>query len=490
VEELAALYALTNVLYRSRSLPEVLEAGLDAIVRVLGSRASILLFDRAGVMQFVAWRGLSEDYRKTLAGHTPWGAGDLDPEPIFVPDIRLTDEPDWIKRGIVDEGIIGLAFIPLLSAGRVIGKFMTYYGEAHAFDDSEKRLALTIARQIGFSLEKFGVEEARHAAEEELRESEARFRVMAEEAPVMIWTSDAMGRCLYLNAQLREFWGVEDLDGFSWGNTMHPEDTAAITDSMIAATLERRPVEIEGRYRNAAGEYRTLRTRARPRLSPGGEFLGMIGVNVDITERKKSDAQRDLLLAELNHRVKNTLAVVQGIAHQTFKNGSASAAARTAFEGRLLALSNAHSLLTHSNWENARIDRIAIDTFSNQGVDPERVRIAGPKVELPARQALGLSLGLHELCTNALKYGALSVDTGRIDVAWRLEPGVPPAIHMTWTESGGPSVVPPDRSGFGSRLIGQVLSNDLDGTVSMAFEPTGLVCTILAPLPTKEQNPQ
>src|SRR5690606_2788215 len=112
----------------SRSLSEVFEAGLDAIASVLGDRASILLFDPQGVMQFVAWRGISERYRTRLAGHTPWKLGEIDPEAIFVSDIRDTSEPDWIKDEIVAEGIFGLAFIPLLQSGAVVGKFMTYYG--------------------------------------------------------------------------------------------------------------------------------------------------------------------------------------------------------------------------------------------------------------------------------------------------------------------------------------------------------------------------
>jgi two-component sensor histidine kinase len=265
---------------------------------------------------------------------------------------------------------------------------------------------------------------------------------------------------------------------------MHPEDAEAITEAMVAGTVERRSVEVEGRYRNAEGEYRILRTRARPRFAPNGEFLGLTGVNVDISERKRSEAQRELLLAELNHRVKNTLAVVQGIAHQTFRKGAATPAARAAFEGRLLALSTAHSLLTRSNWENARLDRIAEDVFHAQGIEPARVRISGPPVQLPAKPSLALSLALHELCTNALKYGALSVDEGTVALTWRIDGESPQRLAIVWREAGGPAVKPPEHHGFGSRLINQVIASDLDGTVAIDFAPDGLVCTIEAPFPT------
>ena len=125
VEELVTLYELTDALYRSKTLSDVFDAGLAGITRVLGDRASILLFDADGVMQFVAWRGLSDSYRQRLAGHTPWHPGQHDPDPIFVADIRDSGEPDRIKDQILAEGIFGLAFIPLLVGGNVVGKFMT-----------------------------------------------------------------------------------------------------------------------------------------------------------------------------------------------------------------------------------------------------------------------------------------------------------------------------------------------------------------------------
>jgi PAS domain S-box-containing protein len=401
-----------------------------------------------------------------------------------VSDIRDTSEPDWIKQEIVAEGILGLAFIPLLRSGAVVGKFMTYYGEPHVFAESDRKVAVAIARQIGFALEKFAADAARLAAEQELRESEERFRLMSEEAPVMIWTSDSSGRCLHLNAMLRDFWGVGgSFDEFDWRSTMHPDDADDIIAHMVEATIGRRPVAVEGRYLNAEGEYRTLRTAARPRFAPNGEFLGLIGVNVDISERKRGEAQRELLLAELNHRVKNTLAVVQGIAHQTFKNGAATPESRRAFEGRLLALSTAHSLLTRSNWQNARLDRLAVDAFIAQGIDISRFAVTGPPVEWPAKQSLGLSMAIHELCTNALKYGALSGDAGIVDLSWDIDRAGSRTITISWRERDGPPVAPPGREGFGSRLIRQVVAGDLDGTVATEFAPAGLSCIITAPLP-------
>jgi two-component sensor histidine kinase/CheY-like chemotaxis protein len=192
---------------------------------------------------------------------------------------------------------------------------------------------------------------------------------------------------------------------------------------------------------------------------------------VDISGRKRAEAQRELLLAELNHRVKNTLAVVQGIAHQSFKETDPEA--RKAFEGRLVALAVAHNLLTRANWESASLEQLAADTLHTSGPNGERVSLSGPQVLLPPREALALAMALHELCTNAVKYGALSNDAGRITLEWRRTADPQGRLKLVWREAGGPPVSPPKRRGFGSLLLDRTLAHDLDGTVTMEFKPQG-----------------
>ena len=155
VVELSALYRLTDRLYRARDQRDVYDAALDAIVSTLDcERASVLLFNDDGVMEFVSWRGLSDDYRTKLRGHSPWIPGSRDPQPIFVSDIDQTTEPEWIKQTIRKENIRALAFIPLVADGEVVGKFMTYYENPRDFAEHETELAVTIARQVGFSLQR------------------------------------------------------------------------------------------------------------------------------------------------------------------------------------------------------------------------------------------------------------------------------------------------------------------------------------------------
>jgi two-component sensor histidine kinase len=196
-------------------------------------------------------------------------------------------------------------------------------------------------------------------------------------------------------------------------------------------------------------------------------------------ERQAAEHQK-LLIDELNHRVKNTLATVQSIVTQTLRTAGTSEEAKEAVELRLLALSRAHDVLTRESWEGADLIEVverALEPyqFSNE----YRIHVTGPRVRLTPRMALALSMALHELATNAVKYGALSNKTGSIVVSWTVQNGVaPPRLTLRWAEAGGPPVVPPRRRGFGSRLIERSLAHDLDGRVEIAFAPTGVICTV------------
>lgn len=301
--DVSALYRLTDRLYRAQAEDEIFEAALDAILETLSCEAaSILLFDDQGMMRFRAWRGISAAYRVAVDGHSPWKPGDTEAEPIFVEDIEETAEPDWLKQRILQEGIRGLAFIPLMAGGEVIGKFMTYFGRRHLADDRERELAITIAKQVGFALERRNIELLRRQVEEKLRSSEQRFRQITEDAPVMIWTSDANGHCSHLNSMLREFWGVklEQIPLFDFTTTIHPDDLDYVTRTIGEAHIARRPVRLRARYRYSGGGYRLLETMARPNIGDDGAFNGMIGVNVDSTERV--EAERALQESERRFR--------------------------------------------------------------------------------------------------------------------------------------------------------------------------------------------
>ena len=224
-----------------------------------------------------------------------------------------------------------------------------------------------------------------------------------------------------------------------------------------------------------------------------GTILRSRGVAQDVTARKKWEEHQRLLVNELNHRVKNTLAVVQALAQQTFRWTTDPDAARQAFDARLSALSDAHNLLTAQNWESAPVrDIVEFGVGAVSGAGADRVRCVGPDVDLPPQAAIALALAVHELSTNALKYGALSAETGRVEAAWSTLPPGPEGdrgLEFVWRERGGPPVTPPERKGFGARLLERGLGADPGGLVVMDFAREGLTCTIRAPLRTTEEPP-
>jgi len=215
----------------------------------------------------------------------------------------------------------------------------------------------------------------------------------------------------------------------------------------------------------------------QPILLPGGEVSGVFIEGGDVTDRVRAEWQQKLLVDELNHRVKNSLATVQAIAHQTLRTTGTPEAFREAFEARLLALSATHDLLTAANWRAAALRDVLLVELRPFGAD--RYAADGPGVDLSPSEAVAFGLVFHELATNAAKYGALSAPGGRVDVSWTHDGG---RLALTWTESGGPAVSPPTRRGFGSRLIERSLQGQLGGEAHLEFAPGGLVCRLGLPL--------
>ncbi|HEY8003824.1 MAG TPA: HWE histidine kinase domain-containing protein [Phenylobacterium sp.] len=202
----------------------------------------------------------------------------------------------------------------------------------------------------------------------------------------------------------------------------------------------------------------------------------------DITERKTADARQRLLVNELNHRVKNSLATVQAIAAQSLRGAEVPEAARERFTARLMALARANDVLVAETWTGAALAALAAQTAVPHGAE-ERFTIGGPDAHLGPQAATAMALGLHELATNAAKYGALSTPEGRVALTWSLDgEGEGRRLWLTWRESGGPPVAPPEKPGFGSRLIERGLAAALRAEVSLAFEPSGVVFTLAAPL--------
>jgi PAS domain S-box-containing protein len=481
-----ALYDFTDRLHRADSIHAVYDAALDAIIHALGSdRASILLFDEKDVMRFVASRGLSDGYRSAVGGHSPWTAGTRDATPIAVDDIDRADLPEDLRATIKGEGIGACAFIPLVAEGRLAGKFMTYYDAPHSFSKAETDLALTIARQLGFAIERLRGEATRRLTQASLRESERRLELALTAGRMGAWEWTINSSRVIWSPSLEAIHGMEpgaftgSFEGFT--RDIHPDDLETVVATIRKSLETRQNYHVAYRINRADGSVRWLEANGQVVLGPDGAPEKMVGVCMDVTERKAAEVQRDLLVAELSHRVKNTLAAVIAISRQSFANPEDGAAAHRSFDARIRALAQTHSRLADSNWSGVSLQAMLADELAPyRKEDGGNIRIAGAPIELTPKCALSLGMAVHELAMNAAKYGALSTETGRVDVGWQIG-GQDRALNIRWTERGGPKVEAPTRTGFGRLLLERVLAADLEGDVKLDFAGEGVICVINVP---------
>ncbi|MBD2751224.1 PAS domain S-box protein [Microvirga sp. BT688] len=297
--------------------------------------------------------------------------------------------------------------------------------------------------------------------------------------------TDLTGRVTYWNrfAETLYGWTAQEAVGRSVLELTSGSDPAKAGDVMAAlARGSTWSGEFTGRRRD--GSTFPGHVTDAPVHDESGSLIGIVGISYDISAEKQAVEHQRLLINELNHRVKNTLATVQSITSQTLRNAPSNEAAREAIESRLIGLSRAHDVLTRENWEGAYLREIVLRAVEPyQGHSDGRFEIRGVDVRLSPRIALALAMALQELVTNAVKYGALSNETGRVTIAWELKGrGDEPRLEMRWEEAGGPLVRVPSRRGFGTKLIERSLSQELNGNVEIKFEPSGVVCTIVAPL--------
>jgi PAS domain S-box-containing protein len=328
---------------------------------------------------------------------------------------------------------------------------------------------------------------ARRRTEEALRAREAQLDAALEAAAMADFEVDyATGRLSAsrrLNA-LFDYPPDHPLTVTDLRRRYHPED-----DAWVVAFFRRhretsiRQFELEFRLLLPNGRVRWVSSRGSYARDPDGRTLSIHGVAMDVTERKLADERRQLLLNELNHRVKNTLATVQSIVSRTVRGSPGADDMRRDVEERLFALSRAHDVLTRENWESANLTDVVVEALRPYVEAGGHLTTSGPDLRLAPSDVLGLSMALHELATNAAKYGALSAPSGRVEVAWRIDTAAtPPRLVLTWEELGGPLVEPPQRQGFGTRLIARSLAHEEDATVDLRFPPEGAVCTFVLPL--------
>ena len=258
-------------------------------------------------------------------------------------------------------------------------------------------------------------------------------------------------------------------------------------DALLAAVQAGKSFHgIETRIRDDDLAGRHFLMSAGPLYDNEAHNVGCILTLTDITDRKRAEEHQTTLVAELNHRVKNILAVVQSVAWQTLSNSPSLTAFKDAFDGRLKAISLAHDVLTQIRWGKVELERLVAQSLAPY-CDPQRkakCAWSGPRLLLPAKAVVPLAMVLHELSTNAAKYGAFSSRGGSLELTWQIVDN-DANVQLTWTERGGPPVTGDQHAGFGTKLISRVIAYDLHGNADLQFEREGLRCTLSFPMPVE-----
>ncbi|MBB3461552.1 PAS domain-containing protein [Rhizobium sp. BK377] len=322
----------------------------------------------------------------------------------------------------------------------------------------------------------------RRRAEEAVRRSEERMRALINAS------SDAVYRMSADWQEMRQLDGRgSDVEGptVRWiEDYLFPEDRARIRAAVAHAIRERRPFELEHRVRRADGKEGWTFARAIPIFDAKGEIAEWFGMATDVTERVNARERQQMLNHELGHRLKNVLSLVQSIANQTFRQADNLTEAAETYSARLISLGRATDILTETAWADAGLHSLVQAGLTSVGDFSERIRISGPDLDLAPQQALMLTLTLHELATNSLKYGALSNETGVVDLRWGIGSDAEgePQFTFEWRESGGPEISAPSREGFGARMIGRLLPASFQGKAELRYEAAGFEFRLEAPL--------
>lgn len=319
-----------------------------------------------------------------------------------------------------------------------------------------------------------------------LRASEERYRQATNVFQGAVISYDGIRKSVYCSPRFYDMFGKE----LSWLEILrtrnltvfHPDDRANVLQH-INKVFESNTThqEVEYRIKGSSGNWIWIWDRIHIQRDGNNQPVRVIGALLDITERKVAEEHLGLMVNELNHRVRNTLTIVQSIAYNTLRSGAPIESILKQFEERLIALAGAHDLLTRQNWEGATIQSIVERSLvAYRQKDSTSFEISGDEIWVSPQIAITLSMAFHELGTNASKYGALSNDNGHILISWKkidnFNSQNQSVIQLEWKEQGGPPVKKPTRRGFGSRLIQRSLANDPNGSVTIDYNPEGVRC--------------
>lgn len=282
-------------------------------------------------------------------------------------------------------------------------------------------------------------------------------------------------------------WTREEVLGESFNSLMSRGASAEALKEIESAVDGRLKEDPEICYRRKDGTQFWASLSVSPVRDEDGTIVQHFASVIDLTRHKAEQANCKLLIDELNHRVKNTLATVQSIVKQALRTATDPTVIRESIESRIFALSRSHDVLSRQNWSGAGLHDLietAMEPFAVTDGQVERFKVEGDNIRLRPKTTLALGIAFHELATNASKYGAFSNDAGTVSIGWTIAPSAAgDRLILHWREKDGPPVAPPTRKGFGTQVIERGLAHELDGDVRLDYAPSGVVCTMDIPAP-------
>lgn len=402
---------------------------------------------------------------------------------LQVPDATLDERfaDNLLVAG--DENIRFYAGAPIVTPdGLPLGTLCVLDRQPRELSDAQQDSLMALSRQVTALLE------LRLSLAQQRADQRRNSQILESAVDYGIVSMDLSGMVTSWNEGARRIfgWTHEEMCGRPCDEFFTPEDRDdGVPQREMGNALQFGRGKDERWHLRKDGELFWANGEMMPLTDEDEKPIGFIKILRDRTEerreRERQEEHRELLTNELKHRIKNTLSVVQAIVSQSLRNVATPAEARDAIGNRLATLANAHDLLTQTSWSAAPMAAIIAGAVAVLGERTERIAIAGPDIRLNARAALALAMTTHELCTNAAKYGALSNETGRVEVSWVASQADGDAvIELVWQEMGGPTVVSPSHKGFGSKLVEGSLARDLGGKGVLDYQPGGLRWTLAA----------
>ncbi|GGE02190.1 hypothetical protein GCM10011390_21310 [Aureimonas endophytica] len=410
----------------------------------------------AGTYRMDDYGGYAEDLRQ---GRT-----------VVIPDIRLDPRTASDTAPLESVSVRRLINLPIVENGRTVAVLYVNDDEPGEWLPEEVAFVADAAGRTRTAIQ-------RRRAEEELRENEAFMRSVLASSSDCIKVLDLDANIVFMSEGGQRVMDVSDFNaiaGCPWPDFWQGEGNVAAKEA-IASALAGKPAAFQGYADTMKGTRRYWDVQVSPICGVDGRPERILSVSRDISELKASEEARAVLNQELSHRMKNLLAMVQAITAQTMRQARSLEEANEAVFTRISALARTQDILTRSNFEEADIGEVVNAAIGPHQTKDHRIEADGPRLGLTAQQALGLSLAIHELATNAAKYGALSNETGRVAMSWGLVDG---AFEFRWIETGGPAVTPPTRRGFGSKLIERIVASYFDGAGHIDFDPAGIRFTL------------